>query len=359
MLIMQLSSTPFARPLFVISLFYFCFATSISAFRSFPHAQALSTRNKPELPLSVEVIYEFPPGTWLENIAVRRNGQILTTVLTAPEIYQVDPCQKRDPILLYSFPATSVFGIAELQPDVFYVAVGNATLSSVDSSLSSVPGSFSVWKLDLRSFSVTLGKPVEVTKIATITGARLLDGVAVLDARQGLLLIADPLLGRIWQLNVYTREINIFSDDPLVQAPADSPLPFGVNGIQVRHGAVYFSNSIRNIIGRIDEPAVVVVEGFGVIDDFAIGSNGAFFVADNLGGALVYAPAAGGESTIIANITTNPTAVAFGRRSEDAQSVYVSTAGGPPQAFASSSPPRGQILKLDVSAFLNDYRREY
>jgi hypothetical protein len=357
---MHFSSALSSQPVCAIALLL-CTITPTPALSSANHAPALSVRDHPNLPLPVEVIHEFPPGTWLENIAVRRNGQILTTVTTAPEIYQVDPCKQRDPILLYSFPATSATGLAELQPDVFYVATGNT--SSSGGQLSTVPGSFAVWKVDLRSFSVRHGKPAQVSKVATIPDARGLNGVAVLDHRKGLLLMADSLRGLIWRLNVHTGEVKIFTDDPLTKAPPSSQLPIGINGIKVRNGAVYFTNTDRGIIARLnikndgtpEGPAVVVVKGIATVDDFVIGPNGAFFPALILSGALSYAPATGGDAEIIANMTANPTAVAFGRRPEDAQSVYLSSAGGPLALFASKSPPRGKILKVDVTAFLNGH----
>lgn len=361
---MQLLPKSFVRPFVLIFLVCFCFATSISAFPSLSHAQALFTRDKPKLPLPVQLISEFPPRIPLENIAVRRNGQILITVVAAPEIYQVDPSKKREPILLYTFPATLVTGIAELQPDVFYVVTGNL---STGAPFPSIPDSYTVWKVDLQPFSISLGKSVEVTKIVTFPKAGLLNGIAVLNHRKGLLLIADSFLGLIWRLNVYTKNIEVFTDDPLTKSSLNPAISLAVNGVKVRHGAVYFSNSVRNIIARINinddgtakGPAVVVVKGFKEIDDFAIGPNGAFFVADNIGNALAYASAAGGDAKIIANITGNPTAVAFGRRPEDARSVYLTSAGGPLASFASSSPPRGRLLKVDVNAFLNTYSHEY
>ena len=361
---MQLSSTSFARPLVVMALLCFYGATSTLAIPSLPHPQSLSTRDNPKLPPPVEVIYEFPPGISLENIAVRRNGQILTTVLSAPKIYQVDPSKKREPILLYTFPANLVAGIAELQPDVFYVATDNTT---ADNPFAGVPGSLAIWKVDLRRFSPPLGKSAEVTKIVTIPQAQVLNGLAVLDHRKGLLVIADPLLGRIWRVNVYTKEIKIFTDDPLTKAGPNAVPPIGVNGIKVRHGAVYWSNSLRNIIARINVdsdgtakgPAVVVATGSRGIDDFAIGPNGAFFAAEPIASDLAYAPAVGGELQVITNITLSPTAVAFGRRSEDAQSVYLSSTGGSLADFASGTPTRGRIFKVDVSAFLVSYGRGY
>lgn len=357
---MQFLFTSFARPLVVIALLCFYGATSTSAIPSLPHPPSLSTReNNPKLPPPVEIIYEFPPGISLENIAVRRNGQILTTVLSAPKIYQVDPTsKKREPILLYTFPANLVAGIAELQPDVFYVATDDTTAAN---PFAGVPGSLAIWKVDLRRFSPPLGgKSAEVTKIVTIPQAQVLNGLAVLDHRKGLLVIADPLLGRIWRVNVYTKEIKIFTDDPLAKAGPNAVPPIGVNGIKVRHGAVYWSNSLRNIIARINVdsdgtakgPAVVVATGSRGIDDFAIGPNGAFFAAEPIASDLAYAPAVGGELQLITNITLSPTAVAFGRRSDDAQSVYLSSTGGSLADFASGTPTRGRILKVDVSAFL-------
>ena len=356
---MQFLFTSFARPLIVIALLCFYGATSTPTIPSLPHPQSLSTReNNPKLPPRVEVIYEFPPGISLKNIAVRRNGQILTTVLSAPKIYQVDPSKKRQPILLYTFPASLVAGIAELQPDVFYVATDNTTAAN---PFAGVPGSLAIWKVDLRRFSFSLGKKsAEVTKIVTIPQAQVLNGLAVLDHRKGLLVIADPLLGRIWRVNVYTKEIKIFTDDPLARAGPNAVPPIGVNGIKVRHEAVYWSNSLRNIIARINVdsdgtaqgPAVVVATGSRGIDDFAIGPNGAFFAAEPIASDLAYAPAVGGELQVIANITLSPTAVAFGRRSEDAQSVYLSSTGGSLADFASGTPTRGRTLRVDVSAFL-------
>lgn len=363
---MQLSSPFFAPSFLVISLVCSCLATSIPAVRSLPHADALSPRHTPKLPLPAEVIAaEFPPRSFLENIAVRRNGQLLVTVVTAPEVYQVDPSGKRDPVLLYSFPATTISGIAELEPDVFYVATTNLTFN-VDNPFEIVPGSSAIWKLDLRPFSISLGKPVEATKIVTVPDAVNLNGIAVLNRRKGLLVIADSGLGLIWRVNVYTKEVKIFSEDLLAKLSPDSALPIGVNGVKIFRRALYFSNSGKSIIARLrlnrdgtpKGPAVVVVKGLIGVDDFAIGSNGAFFIADNIGNALSYAPAAGGDAKIIANITANPTAVAFGRTPKDAQSVYLTSAGGTLVDYASLSqpPPLGRVLKVDVNAFLHAYR---
>ena len=353
------SSSAFNFLLFVaISFVLSNFASRAMAQSSSYDVQGFSAQDKPTLPLPVELIYEFPPGIWCENLAVRRNGQILVTIATAPEIYQVDPDKKRDPILLYSFPATTVTGIAELEPDVFYVAIENITSSN--GQLGPLPGSVAIWKLDLRSFSAKDDQSARVSKVATFPNAGLLNGVAVLNRRKGLLLAADTVRGLIWQLNVHTKEIKVFAEDPLTKGASDVALPLGANGIKVRKGVVYFSNTDRAIIGRLIVkknktpigPAATIVTGAISVDDFTIGANGAFFAAENFNNALSYAPVTGGDAEVIANISGNPTAVAFGRRPEDSQSVYVSCNGGTFADLASSPPPPGKIVRVDVKAFL-------
>lgn len=320
-------------------------------------------------PLQPEIVAEFPPGFFLENLAVRRNGQILATVASTAQVYQIDPCKtKRVPLLIYSFPADRVAGIAELEPDIFYVATANKSADS--NPFGSAPGSLAIWKLDLRSFSVRYTDDEEdsqsganATKIATFPKAQNLNGVAVLNHRKGLLVITDSILGLIWQLNVYTKEIKIFADDPLAKSSPDALLPVGINGIKVRRGAVYFSNSGTGIIARINVkqnefptgPATVVVKGLIGPDDFTIGPNGGFFIAEFLNNALGYAPASGGDARIPTKINSNPTSIAFGkgRKPRDARTVYVTSAGGPLEAFATKNPPAGKLLKIDVTPLLD------
>lgn len=71
-------------------------------------------------------VWVFPNGTWLENLAVRSSGQILTTVLSSPDLYQVDPTGSHCPTLVHHFPnVLGLLGIAEIRQDVFAVAAGN------------------------------------------------------------------------------------------------------------------------------------------------------------------------------------------------------------------------------------------
>ena len=113
--------------------------------------QALPNPPSPS-PNPIQTIYKFPNETWVENIAVRSSGQLLVTLATTPDVYQIDPFSSptgapSTATLIHSFPdATSTSGIVEIQPDIFAVAVGNWSTAT----FSTTNGSYSVWKLDLR-----------------------------------------------------------------------------------------------------------------------------------------------------------------------------------------------------------------
>jgi hypothetical protein len=84
-------------------------------------------------------VWQFPNNTWPENLAVRASGQLLVTLLSIPELYQVDPTGAQQAQLIYHFPnATGLTGITEVEKDVFVVISGNFSLAT----FSSTPGSY-------------------------------------------------------------------------------------------------------------------------------------------------------------------------------------------------------------------------
>jgi len=107
----------------------FLFLTSLVSLSTLAHPTPYShlTSQATASPALVEIIHEFPLGTWVENLAVRKNGQILASILTTPEIYLVDPSQQPPTAaLVATFPALGCLGIAEVKPDLFYVITGTS-----------------------------------------------------------------------------------------------------------------------------------------------------------------------------------------------------------------------------------------
>lgn len=53
-------------------------------------------------PLNASLIHEFPNPTWIENLFVRSNGDILLTSLSLPHLYVLNPYEPQsNPILIH------------------------------------------------------------------------------------------------------------------------------------------------------------------------------------------------------------------------------------------------------------------
>jgi hypothetical protein len=85
----------------------------------------------------LRTVTQFPNLTWVENLAVRSNGQVLVTLLTTPELVLVDPFNDGKQVVVHQFPnVVGLTGIAEIAEDVFAVASGNFSVKT----FSSTPG---------------------------------------------------------------------------------------------------------------------------------------------------------------------------------------------------------------------------
>jgi hypothetical protein len=149
---------------------------------------------------------------------------------TAPELYQVDPFNPTKAQLIYRFPnATALISIAEYEPDTFAVAVGNVTPPY------SIPGSYSVWKVDMRPFRSNANGDIlanaTVSKITAIPEATLLNGITPIIPGSPYILTSESGLGVVYRVNVYTGEYIASLSSMLMQPPNGTQL--GINGIGV------------------------------------------------------------------------------------------------------------------------------
>ncbi|MCJ1431035.1 hypothetical protein MMC27_000385 [Xylographa pallens] len=295
------------------------------------------------IPYPNRPVIEFPLGTWAENLAVRTNGQILVTVLNTPQLVQIDPLSLQEPFLIHQFPnpdkADGVGGIAELAPDVFYVVTGNFTISDLEGT----PGTYSIWEVDMNTFSGgengTVITPATVRKITDIPGAMTANGLIALNQYESILLVADSKLGAIWSVNVRTKACEILIQDSLMNASSD-PSSLGVNGIKVFNGFLYFTNTQAGTFNRVpikaDGTAIgaaeVVQTGLITADDFIFDLAGDAYIAQDVANVLTKVSAKGQVSTIVGSFNNSylagATAVQFGRTALDRSVLYVTTNGG-------------------------------
>ena len=290
-----------------------------------------SSTSIPWIPYPNRPVIEVPLGTWAENLAVRRNGQILVTVLNTAQLVQIDPMSLQEPFLIHQFPnlnkADGADSITELAPDVFHVVIGNFTISQLEGTT----GTYSIWEVDMNTFSGgengTVITPATVSKITDIPGARTTNGLITLNQYESILPVADSKLGAVWSVNVNTKACEILIQESLMNASPD-PSSLGVNRIKIFDRFLFFTNTQAGTFSRVPinangaptGAAEVIQTGLIPADDFIIDMAGDAYIAQ------------GQVSTVIGSFTNSylagATEVQFGRTALDRSVLYVTTNGG-------------------------------
>ena len=311
----------------------------------------LSSTNISSVPYRPDKAWVFPrgKGSWVENLAVRPNGQLLLTRLDTTELFLFD-AESRDPwpTFVWLFPnALSLTGIVEFAHDVFAVCAGNYTPGG-----GPTPGSWAVWRVDMNTYgtpSWTVNgtgtgarPPSRITKIADMPEAAHLKGLTAFSDRY--VLASDFRAGIVYRLDVTTGAYTVVIADSLTAAV---PQPIfgtaGVSGLQVRDGWLYFTNTGQNIFARIPVRADGRPAGEASIlahtaastdyfDGFTFGADGEAYLVTGSGNAVVRIPATGGPEVRVAGrpgsgILAEPTACAFARGVIDQGVLYVVTGG--------------------------------
>lgn len=299
-----------------------------------------------KLPLPSRVVYQFTNPNWIENIAVRSNGELLLTVLTTPELYQLRGAQSPSPRveLVHSFPnINGLTGIAETTEDTFIVVGGNSSGPGVG-----VPGTSSVWEVKLS------GRQPRVAKVVDIPEAVFLNGAVTNPFNRNEVLIADSSLGKVFKVNVKEKKHEVAIEVPELAPPANAPLPLGVNGVHIHNGFLYWSNTMLSKLFsvRINKNGIVAVGAkvetvatlaSSTLDDFAFDRTGTLWVTTN-GNDTVVAVFPNGRSVVVEGsrselTVAGATAAAFGRTPKDSGILYVVTSG------ALAAPVNGTITE--------------
>lgn len=293
---------------------------------------------------TVEDIWTFPVGTWVENLSVRSNGQIVVTTLNKPQIFQVDPSKREPAHLVAEIPSKlSVVGISELGHDMFYVNAGNFSIATGTEGL----GTSSVYELDLRNYQA--GGPLVTPRlVADLPHAGLLNGNTVLDEETRTLLLADSVKGAAWWLNVTSGETQKVVTNQLM-APVSKTNPLGINGLKVFDNELYWTNTDQNLIAKASinclgvqsGAARVLVANITTVDDLFITGKDRGLVAGN-------DEMRSFESTTFvvvseAKLVEGSTAVQPGPAKG---SYYITTSGGAAQYFSKNVTVPGKVVKI-------------
>ena len=216
------------------------------------------------------------PGTPdLENLAVRHTGDILVTSVQSNVLHQLNPQNGISTPVVQIDNATSILGIAEINPDIF-------TIFASDYNTGEPPYTNTIWQINMTNFSPKTNTSALAVPITTVSSAILLNGMAALSP--SILLGADSPAGSIYRIDLFTGHASIASKSSLLSPIAPpSGLDIGVNGLKYFPPYVYYTSLDQHIFGRIPfsasgyatGPAEIVVSNItGSTDDFTLSEDG-------------------------------------------------------------------------------------
>ncbi|KAH8883319.1 hypothetical protein GQ53DRAFT_882924 [Thozetella sp. PMI_491] len=307
--------------------------------------------------LPSQVVHQLPLPSWIENLAVRSNGQVLATISTAPEVLLVDPTDHSKTAIVHRFSDVSgMAGIIETTPDKFYVAGGNFDLSN----MANQTGSYKLWEVDMTNFD-NEGKAV-VTMVMELDKIGFPNGMELLSRSEQLILAADCEAGAVFKIDLVkkTHEAVIQVDE--MKNPENPFIPIAINGIAIYQDYLYWTNTSKALFCRVkiheDGKAAGEVEILyqGLIgDDFCFDRNGNAWITQNPLNTVTVAKASTGLVTVAGKIDrleiAGATACQFDRRSGNEHMLYVVTSGGLAGPVNGKDVEGGKISVIDTSLF--------
>ncbi|KAF5971917.1 hypothetical protein FBULB1_8967 [Fusarium bulbicola] len=309
--------------------------------------------------------------SFFESITVRPSGTLIVTRQDTNEMWEIDPVSGTGKCIVTVPDVVSVTGIAQVLPDVYAFGAGTYRLENHQGT---VPGSYSVWVVDLRGTAPDLRLVVKMPEVGQLNGIAAWDAEAVL--------AADSYYGRIYHVDLITGSYIVSFDDTTLKDPPSAPVRMGVNGVKVRQvdgiQYVYYTNTTRMLFCRVPvaddvkpaSPVEILATGYiphtiavgtmfeghssaaipedvgrtitnplppstvGLVpDDFCIANDGTIYMTTHPTNMVIRIPPNGGEGIVIAGgfvswDVASATACALGVTDADKNILYVTTAGG-------------------------------
>lgn len=219
--------------------------------------------------------------------------------------------------------------------------VGNFTAGAA------VPGSWSIWSVDLSSREHK--KKASVGKILDIPSAEFLNGLTAVPSAPGILLAADSG-GFVYRIDTKDETSSVFLDDPTLKPNLTAAVKLGVNGVHVRDNYLYFDNTFQApLLARVPYhpktiktagPVEVIFEsatfplneGNGQADDFTFDRKGNIWLA-TASSSVVKLDLRRKTQTLVVGgpddaTVVGTTSATFGRTKKDRDVLYITTNGG-------------------------------
>lgn len=329
--------------------------------------------------LSSKVIGQLSDGTWLENLAVRPNGDVLTTLLFPyGGIYTIrqSPQGLHGLELLANFTCLNSLGgitpVAVPSGLETYVVVGANTTGLSQP----IRGTFSAWTVTFQPTKPGATRrdlDVRIDKVSDMSpNSTFLNGVVSIPDVPHAVLVADSAAGSVGYLDIQTGELDpdAFVFPEMQPLPGES-FPLGIDGIRIHDGYLYFTNTFRVTIYRVAlaasgypatgaTPEVVAnLTSFAHgLDDFAFDSRGNILAATNFDNSVLYVDVRTGDARILLggedDITfAGCTGVYFGRGWAEPNTFFVSTSGGLANPIGGNRTAGASIVSVATYGFAN------
>jgi hypothetical protein len=318
---------------------------------------ASSPYSNDEPSVKIETLFQFPEnGSWVDNLALRSDGNLLLTRLDVPEVWSVNTTSG-NATLAYSFPnATSCFGISEIADDIFAVVVGNFSTKTYKPDA----GSFSVQKLDFNNIDKKRNEHASASpaasQIVALPEAQALNGMTTFSKEEGLVLIADSPKGAVWKVNTKSGNYSIALSDTTMLPAKGQALPLGINGLKVIEDYVYYSSTTRMEFCRVQVDAdvkpvgeyEVIASGF-LPDNIDVTEDGIAYIATDPQNSVVRITPSGQISLVAGGqLSTEMPGATSARLSEDRKTLYVGTSGGQVAPVLGSFMEPGKVVKITL-----------
>jgi sugar lactone lactonase YvrE len=232
-----------------------------------------------------ETVASYPNGSFLENLSAGLDGAVLITSYSDKRILRWTGSGQ--PAVLVTLDAHPV-GILSRADDIIVSAHG--------APFTGGPGFLS------SNCMLVLDRKGNVLRTVAAPDARFLNGMAPLPS--GAVLVADSVAGRIWRFDPVSGVLSVWLvHEALAPDPARPQMP-GANGLKIKDGWLYVSNSSRGRLYRVrldGERSTGELDIFattGPIDDFAFLPHGSI-AATTHGDRLLSISPSGQVGTIL------------------------------------------------------------
>lgn len=257
-----------------------------------------------------KTIANFPPNTFLENIAVDPDGNLFITSYEEGKIYRVTTTGEITEIANVNGNAAGI--IVDPQGNLLVAGATHEKVATVS-------------RIDRNG---------NVESLLTIPAAIFLNGMTPLTNDR--FLIADSYKGAIWEIDAAQKTVRLWlQHDRLARSHPNHPFP-AVNGLKIYNNTLYASNTQRQHLIRIPihqdhtpgRPELFLTNIN--LDDFAFDDQGNLYGTTHVYNSVVSITPAGQITTIAtaAQGMAGSTALAFGRQAGDRTAIYVTTNGG-------------------------------